>query len=348
MAFTDSAKFKGVTDFQKDNLSNNLLLGVQDFFSWGLLEVGGFQNITKDPAVEGSIDGETFQRFRLRPVDDPSYDQGQVWETFRNDLVWETGVSYANADPIQISGVWVDGYYYENNHGTYSHYVDHPNGRVVFDYPVITSRQVEMNFSHRTVGVALASEKFIQELMYDSYDMEDVNTYLISSSGARSQLGERRLQLPVIALELVSSPKRDGYQLGGGQIAYNDILIHIFADNEYEKNNIRDIVLNQSDRNIRLINRGLYKQKKRAGGHDYPHQLDSFGSPVGTGMMYPSLIQPTGIDASQGYTGFGWKSTRFEKMTCSDMEPVNSWLFRSTVRATFSTILGVGDDIGPS
>ena len=86
-------------------------------------------------------------------------------------------------------------------------------------------RKVEANFSHRTVGVTLASEKFIQELMYDSYDMKDLDSYLISSSGSRSQLGQRRLQLPVIALEVSRGGKNvnlNTHQLSlGGKTADN-------------------------------------------------------------------------------------------------------------------------------
>ena len=86
MALNNPTQFKGVTSIQKDNISNNLVLGIQDFLSWGLLNIGGFQNITKSPAVSGSY-GRTSSRTRLRMSDDPSYDGGQVWEGFRNDWV---------------------------------------------------------------------------------------------------------------------------------------------------------------------------------------------------------------------------------------------------------------------
>lgn len=334
MALNDPAKFKGITSIRKDNLSNNLLLGVQDFFSWGLLQVGGFQNITKDPAVSGAY-SDSHVRSRLRYSDDPNYEEGQAWEGFRNDWVWESGFKHNDTKPIPISGVWVDGYFYSQSDATYSHFVDYPNGRVVFDYPVPTTKKVEANFSHRTVGVALASEKFIQELMYDSYDMQDLNSYLISSSGTRSQLGGRRLQLPVIAIEIVKSSASQPYQLGGGRIDSNDILFHVFADNEFEKNNLRDAVLNQNEKVIYLPDRGLMKSNKK-----YPLQLDHNGSPVKNAKTYKDLILPSGDG------GFMWKQARIDQMTCSDMEPVNSWLHRTTVRGSFSVIMGVNANLG--
>jgi len=334
MALNNADKFNGITSIQKDNLSNNLLLGVQDFFSWGLLNIGAFQNITRSPAASGSFPN-THNRYRLRNSDDPSYDAGQVWEGFRNDWVWESGLSYQDTKPIQVSGVWIDNYFYEQNDTTYSHFVDYPNGRIVFDYGVPTSKRVEANFTHRTVGVSLASEKYIQELMFDSFDIEDVDSYLIATSGSRNQLGERRLQLPVIALEMVQSQKRKPYQLGGGSIAYNDILFHVFADNEFEKNNIRDVILNQNEKVFYLIDRAMMKEDKK-----YPLQLNSLGGPVKNAKMYTDLI------TASGEGGYRWKQARIESATCTDMPPVNSWLHRSTIRATFSTIMGVNANLG--
>ncbi len=330
MALNNPATFNGITSIQKDNLSNNLLLGLQDFFSWGLLNAGGFQNISRSPAASGSF-GRTSSRYRLRPSDDPSYEVGQVWEGFRNDWVWESGFKHNEVKPIHVSGVWIENKYHAKNDGTYSHYVDYPNGRIVFDNSVSTTTKVEANFSHRTVGVTLASEKFVQELMFDSYDIEDLDTYIASSSGVRSQLGERRLQLPIIAIELVRGGKSSPYQLGGGRIEYNDVLFHVFADNEFEKNNLRDAILNQKEKVIYLPNRALMKQSKK-----YPLSLDSNGSPVTAAKNYSHFIEPSGVG------GFRGSSTRFDEVSCTDMEPINSWLHRSTVRATFSTIVGVG------
>ena len=121
MALNNPTLFKGVTSIQKDNLTNNLLLGTQDFLSWGFLNIGGFQNITRSPAVSGSY-GRTSDRFRLRNSDDPSYEEGQVWEGFRNDWVWESGFKHNDTKPIPVSGVWVDGYFYSPSDATYSHF----------------------------------------------------------------------------------------------------------------------------------------------------------------------------------------------------------------------------------
>tara|TARA_R110000824_G_scaffold388762_1_gene584456 strand:+ start:2201 stop:3211 length:1011 start_codon:yes stop_codon:yes gene_type:complete len=334
MAFNNSSTFKGVTSIQKDNLSNNLLLGIQDFLSWGFLNVGGFQNITKDPAVSGSY-SNSHSRARLRNSDDPGYDTGQVWEGFRNDWVWESGFKHNDTKPIQVSGIWVDGFFYGSGDNTYSHFVDYPNGRVIFDYGIPTTKKVEANFSHRTVGITLSSEKFVQELMYDSYDTEDLNSYLMSGSGTRNALGQRKIQMPFVALELSRATKSEPFQLGGGRIAYNDVLFHVFSDNEFEKNNIRDALLNQSEKVIYLINRGLMKENKK-----YPFQLDKNGTPVKNAKNYYDLIIPSGDG------GFRGQQARLESMTCTDMEPVNSWLHRCTIRGSISVFTDTYGNLG--
>ena len=333
MAFNEITKFNGVTSVARDSMTNNLLLGVQDFLSWGFLQAGGFQNITISPAVSGSFDRT--KRSRLRASDDPSYEIGQVWEGFRNDWVWESGFKHSEIKPIQVSGVWIDSNFYEPSGNAYSHFVDYPNGRIVFDSTVPTTKTVEANFSHRTIGVALSSEKFVQEVMFDSYDMEDIDTYLMSSSGVRNQLGERRLQLPFVAVELAGGGKTEPYQLGGGKIAYNDVLMHVFADDEFEKNNIRDILLNQSEKVIILPDRALIKQDKK-----YPLQIDRNGSPVKNAKNYRDFCY------ASGEGGYAWRTARIEQMRCSDMEPVNNWLHRTTIRATFSVIVNASTNVG--
>jgi hypothetical protein len=153
---TDYTTFKGITRIHRDNLSNNLLWGTMDFLQWGFLQVGGFQNITVNPAISGALGGD---RFRLRPSNDPSYESGQVWEGFRNDWVWESGFSVDSISPIRVSGVWVDGSFYGSGDATYSHYVDYPNGRVVFDTAVGTTSTVQASFTHRTVGITRPIEQ---------------------------------------------------------------------------------------------------------------------------------------------------------------------------------------------
>lgn len=66
-------------------LENNL----KSFLEWGLLNIGGFINVTRS---QSNIHGS--QLFKLKPTVDPNYKTSQIWQTMRKDWVWETGIQY--------------------------------------------------------------------------------------------------------------------------------------------------------------------------------------------------------------------------------------------------------------
>ena len=63
---------------------------------------------------------------------------------------------------------------------------------------------------------------------------------------------------------------------------------------------------------------------------DYPLQLDSLGSPKPSAVMYPYLV---------GEGGYAWRKVQFNNTVSTDMEPVNRWLHRATIRSTFTAIM---------
>ena len=65
-------------------LKDNLI----EFFDWGLLDAGGFFNVSIP--TSGQYGGD---KHNLRLVDDPRYTSGQVWEGFRSNWVWQSGLS---------------------------------------------------------------------------------------------------------------------------------------------------------------------------------------------------------------------------------------------------------------
>src|SRR5579859_2905287 len=99
-------QLKGVTDIGRPLLTEMLESNISQFFQWGLLNVGNFFQV-RIP-TSGAYGGD-FSRLRLG--DDPNFPAGQVWEGVRKDWVWESGLNYA-VQPIQISGVYVNGSYY--------------------------------------------------------------------------------------------------------------------------------------------------------------------------------------------------------------------------------------------
>jgi hypothetical protein len=325
MALAGWAQFKGVTNVEHDQYAQNLFYGMQQWLNWSALQIGAFQNISYTNA-SGVLGGD-FSRLRL--ARDPRYTSGQIWETFRSDLVWETGVGFSPS-PTKMSGVYVDGSWKgtaESTGTAYEHYIDYHNGRVVFASAISTSSVVNSDFAHRTMSFVDADEPWFQELLYRSYQIQRKD-FLAAGSGQWDQLGEIKRQLPVCGIELVSRRNYLPYQLGGGQWVGQDMLIYICTEHKRERDQWLDILSMQNDRTINLLNRKLMKED--AG---YPHDIDYRGMTVDNPIQYPQLAAPTG----QG--GFLWTNVEMNDTVGEVIETVNSWLYRAVVRTTFTIIL---------
>ena len=98
------------------------------FYDWGFLDAGQFYNIHIPQS--GIYGGD---RHKLRVASTPNYASGKVWEGYRQNWVWESGIDGTTEQPTTISGVFVDDTFYATGNTTKPFYVDYPNGRVVFD-----------------------------------------------------------------------------------------------------------------------------------------------------------------------------------------------------------------------
>lgn len=317
--------FKGVSSLNRDLLCQNLLYGLIDWLRWSTLQIGGYQNVAIGSA--SGLYGGDYSRLRL--VKDPNFADGRVWEGFRSDWVWETGIYYT-PQPTVASGVVVGGTLYPtaSTTGNYAHYIDYRRGRVVFDSAIATTSVVQANFAHRTVNYVRATEPWFQELMFDSYKI-DRTDYLISSSGQWGQLSSTRRTLPVVGIELVNRQGFKGYELGGGQYVYQDVIFYVMADNEDDKNQLVDILSMQNGKCIYMFNRGLLKESA-----NYPYDLDYRGVPVDSPLQYTQLVAPTGDG------GYRWRTAKFTNTKSDSMQAVNSWLYRGYVRTTCEIIMG--------
>ena len=85
--------------------------------------------------------------------------------------------------------------------GTYAHHIDYPNGRVVFDTAISTTSEVTAEFSYKQVKIVRATDDFFREVQYRSERADE--DFTLAGSGDWSQLSETRLQLPVIAIEVL-------------------------------------------------------------------------------------------------------------------------------------------------
>lgn len=270
---------QGFDNVFSNTLNNELQDNLVEFLDWGLLEKGNYYNVTLG---ELSPTNARYDILKLSP--NPNYTSGVAWEGFRSNWVWQSGISYIPAPRVGtqvarpgISGVYVNSTFYPSSTtGTYAHGVDYYNGRVIFDNPIPTGSIVQAEYSYKYINVVYANSlPWIREIQHKSLDLNNDVEF--------NTPNELRIQLPAIAVEI--SPRRTmrGYQLGGGQFVYTDVLFHCLAEDEFTRNKLLDIVSLQNDRAILTFNSNILAQSGA-----FP--LNHLGMTGSGALRYPDLV----------------------------------------------------------
>lgn len=319
------SKFVKVDHVGTTLLNSQLETSLKTYLDWGLLSIGAWSNVVSP--TSGSYGG-TFDT--LRPVSDPAYTDGQVWEAARKDWVWETGMDYSGilsdgnftgVEPLQISGVSINGTTYGTGDITYSHHYNYPLGRVIFDTAISTSSSVKLEYSYRNVQVYIADQApWWDEFQQNSFRVDDP-TYGNMGSGNWGILANHRIQLPAIVIEAVPRRTFTPYQMGDlSQFVYQDVLFHIIADSRWWRNQLVDVISLQKDSSIYMYDNNLVAQSGA-----YP--LDYRGMLVNQASTYPNLCST-----------YKDKLVRFYNVIVTEMETINSRLYQGTVRVTFELV----------
>jgi len=311
---------KGFDSIHSYSLNNNIQDAIVEFFDWGLLEKGNYFNVTK-----GELSSNGLDMSRLRLSSNDSYVSGQVWGGFRSNWIWQSGVSGVGIDPPivgtdpnfpGISGVYVNGQFQPaSGIGPYAHKVDYFNGRVVFDSAIPTGSVVQAEYSYKHINVVYANNvPWLREVQLRT--QKPTSNFFDVSTGSWDIPAETRLQLPAIAIELVPTRKMKGYQLGGGQWVYTDIMAHCIAEDEVTRNMLVDIVSFQNDKTVFTLDSNAISENNA-----YP--LDHNGSPNPSALLYPELL---------GQYGAGCVS--LENVLVEQIDMVTPDLFGGMVRFT--------------
>lgn len=313
---------KGFDSVFDTTLNNELQDNIVEFLEWSLLEKGNYMNVSL-----GELSPEGVDYSKLRMSSNSSYPSGKAWEGFRQNWVWQSGVSFSpspvvgnnNAIP-GISGVYVNNTFYPSTtSGTYAHKVDYYNGRIIFNNPIPVTSVVKAEYSYKYINIVFANSlPWLAEVQYSSLDLNsDFNTL---NRGKYDIPTEARIQLPAIAVEVVPRRHLRGYQLGGGQYVETDVLFHCLAEDEYTRNKLVDIISLQNDKTIYM-----FDSNKIAKSGDFP--LDYHGFPVSGALRYPDLVQkyPRG-------------SLRLKNSSVQSMKLINSNFYAGIVRLTLETI----------
>lgn len=304
--------FVGVNNIQENTVPTVLLNNLVSFVDWGFLNKGGFTNVSR-PA-SGMYGGE---KTTLKLTTDPNYTDGQVWQGFRQNWSWESGIA-TTTQPSLISGIYVNNnflpYAYNASSGFYcgsGYSIDYPNGRVIFNSPIAPTSTVSLNYSYKTVKVDKShGYSFFREIQSDSLRL-DQNFF--TSSGGWAKLGDTRIQLPAVFVELADEELRP-LQLGGGQWLDTDFVFYVIAENKGVCNSIADAIAFQKERTIKIYNSNTVSKSG-------VNSLDHKGNLVNRAYTYPYLID------NYNYGGCFIKDAKVSKITQLSLS-----LFITTVR----------------
>lgn len=312
--------FRATTNFKNTLLTEEIEENLKHWMRWSFLKIGAWQDVL---IPESGWDGGYFHL--LNPSIDPSFEDLTVYETPRLDLVYESGVDFSGSNPIQISGVWINGSFYEPDDSTFGHYVDYENGRVIFDTPLSSGDQVEMNYSYRTVSVQVADESELwKEVQFGTLRVDDSHLSDKERGEWSAVPSIKRQQLPVIVLECVPRGTNKPYELGSGaHYVYRDVLAHILAENRHIRNRIADVLSFEEDHVIWLFN-----SDSITGSSDWP--LDYRGSKNENGLNYPQIIDK-----------YKWLRCSLQNTTIADVETRNRYLHEGTVRIKTETVFAI-------
>ena len=307
--------FKNVNNIADDLLLNILESNFKTYLDWSFLNIGGWFDVG---LVTSGIYGIN-QHSKLLLVDDPAYNEGEVWQGIRKDWVWETGVVFGSGSPINISGVYIDNAFNAYSSGDFI--IDYPLGRVVFDTAIDVDSVVKLNYSYRYVQTYRSSDSpWFNVLQFASYETNNLDISR-TEDGDWSIGGQHRIQMPAIVIEPLAKSRSRPYEIGNNNlIIEQDIAFHVLAENRNDRNKLLDILRLQQDSVIVLYDTNAIAQNDL-----YP--LNYNGDRKNNPIMYPDMVGQ-----------YGWRKCWIKNVNIFEIDSVHPLLYMGMVRATVEII----------
>lgn len=235
----DISELDGFDNFESSTISDILTKNFVYFFDWGFASSGAYTNV--------NIPGTGFygtDKSRMQLHSDPNYANGRVWQTQRQNWVWESGLS--RGTPVPVTGVFVN-----NNFVSSGYKIKPKEGQVVFDSPISPTSNVRISHSTKRVNVLpIDSVPWLKNIQRRSFE----SSSSFGGSGEFAMLGQTRVQLPAITVDVIPPKDYIPYQLGGGKEHLNDVIFHVVAESSSECKELLDKICFQSGRTIKLFN----------------------------------------------------------------------------------------------
>ncbi len=245
-----NSPFRNVSKAGEPLISDNLEANLVSYFNWNILGTSAFMNVSY-PA-SGAWGGSAA---RMRLAKHPNYTDGRVWEGFRKQWIWQSGVN-ADVQPISISGVKVNGTFYPSStSGTYAHKIDYPNGRIIFANAISTSATVLVEHSFSHYQFYTADSPWWQNIQKNSYRIDDA-TFHLNASGIWSVPPEQRVQLPCVVIEATPNVRKRPFEIGSHHHWHNqEIRAHIITETRQDMKWIVDVLGGQYGTVINLFSK---------------------------------------------------------------------------------------------
>ena len=293
------------------------------WLNWNLLTIGGYFNITI-PQSGVNYGG---QPSILRAAVNPNYTNGQVWESYRKQWVWQNNVGYS-PEPIQISGIFVNNVFQPTSGiGPYKFEVDYANGRVIFNSPISLSSKVKIEYSPNYYQIYNTACPFWRDIQRNSFRIDD-SSFSISASGIWSKNPEQRIQLPAVIVQATNRIDNKPYQLGNLSYFHaQDFRFYTIAETDRDVKFVNDAIRSQG---AQLV--GLFDNNLLYANGVFPLNLD--GS-LNSSLNYPDMVN-----------NYGWNRTwsfRDAKFQTADVDlgsSKNIPLFSSCIISTVEVITG--------
>lgn len=311
--------FYGVKKVGQNFLINQLEINMKSFLEWGFLNAGGFVNVHR------SIQNvHANSLFKLYPIEDPNFNNGQIWQTAHKGWVYESGIVNDGVSPIPISGIYIGNDFYDTNTtGDYQYSVDYKNSRIIFNKKLSTRSNITMSHSYKWVQIYNYTDaKWWQQLQYNT---DSNSTHLNQTDKGDFYLSAKnRVQLPAIIIETVARGTADPFQLGDKSLRITqDFLFHIVADNYDDRNNLIDILRLQEDKVLTF-----YDVDKVVKNQIHPINYD--------GTLNPNRVN---YDLIVGDSSYTWRTCRLKDMIVSEVQSVNSELYEANIRTSAEIII---------
>lgn len=189
------------------------------------------------------------------------YLPGQVWQSLFRNWVYQNPPALNPSVVLQhwptafrASGVYVDGAFRLEDDPVYPHSIDHLNGRIIFDTPIIDfEKLIHADFTYKTVQI-LSLREFNNQLKFGVLEQQYKTNPFTAGQLVYPSGTPKIAPLPIIFVEDMGRTYGE-YQLGDRSlIARDELTCEIWALDESTRDNLIDLVSFQQRKSFPIIN----------------------------------------------------------------------------------------------